>query len=37
VLKRLSCTYGQGFLLSLPLRTDSVEELLRERLYQSVE
>ncbi len=33
-LKRLSCTYGQGFLLSLPLRTDSVEELLRERLYQ---
>jgi len=32
-LKRLSCTYGQGFLLSLPLRTDSVEQLLRERSY----
>jgi diguanylate cyclase (GGDEF)-like protein len=36
-LKRLSCTYGQGFLLSLPLNTDSVEQLLREHSYLPTE
>ncbi len=36
-LRRLSCTFGQGFLLSLPLRADSVEELLRQRSFLPLE
>jgi diguanylate cyclase (GGDEF)-like protein len=35
-LIRLTCKYGQGFMLSLPLRVESLEELLRVRSFSAV-